>query len=53
MWDIRQVLNDEKQLIQAATLVAEAGLLGQKSDSSIGTTYQEEQRGVSFDVLQA
>jgi hypothetical protein len=29
VWDIRQVLNDEKQLIQAARLVTESGLLGQ------------------------
>jgi hypothetical protein len=29
VWDIRQVLNDEKQLIQATRLVTESGLLGQ------------------------
>jgi hypothetical protein len=29
VWDIQQVLNDKKQLIQAARLVTESGLLGQ------------------------
>jgi hypothetical protein len=31
LWDIRQVLNDEKQLIQAATLIVGSGLLGQEA----------------------
>jgi hypothetical protein len=31
LWDIRQVLNDEKQLIQAASLVVDSGLLGQQA----------------------
>ena len=39
----RQVLKDEKQLIQAATL-GRSRLLGQKSDSNIGTTYRRTTR---------
>jgi hypothetical protein len=50
LWDIQQVLNDGKQLIQAVTLVADSGLAW-TAGYSIGTSYYEEQQGISFHVL--
>jgi hypothetical protein len=47
LWNIRQVLKDEKQLIQAVKLVVDLGLIGQQT--TIGTRYyHKEQEGVSF-----